>query len=852
MSKFKKLTLTCIAVLSAFIFVACSNGVDATSDDKPAGNPEISLSYNKDVYKYKVEDVLKAGQSFVNQSVKSKVGARAASVQLAEEDKWQGYIDGMYNVPSNIYGTSLTASENQLKIQGEDLGTLQNLVHSKNADGNYTKAVFEYKDHLYYVWDKGVLNSNNSYVVISSADDTDTDHIVFDQQEHLYKPEWSNFKIWVWDTDEGGNVYRRGNLGYVYTIRNVELAEGTYATITVGGFGYYQYGFRVWIKDCDGPFAEPAGQGEAGAEDAYKPEELKTVTEGEDFIYEVVNNTSDELTVANYIRDYSKAKFDEGIVAQTEDVVIAKGGKYQFKYKTADLKKYDNGSTSLGCFFTPKGKWRCGGWENGLDIENKVHTVTVTDSEDYCIEGVNSYRFLDVKELIEAEDDYDFIYEVVNNTSGKVTIANYIRSWNNSTKKDKYLAQTKDIVLEKGKTYQFKYSTAELQEAFKAEDNNTSIHLGCFFTPEDKWTCGGWENSLTNKNKIHRVTLTDDKNSCVNGENKWIDNDPNAIIFTPLATDKGIEITLKNIQEKTSSIQVRDNKNCQTIYQINNSNNASLPEEITFLDEYVETGKEYNYYVTYQTTDGNKKLEPVTVKATGGKGSLSLTVKPEEKGVVITPDKAILDMKLSYLRIRRDYADDNIYGCQSIYRQIQGSQDYSVTDYFVTKGMKYIYKLENAVMQDSYIDEQNKVQARYFPRLEAVTVTIPENCGTGELELSTPPIASWDNENQKVVITQLPVVSNNYPENATLNYVGFIYHAKEESRNCYLEMYLTNPATEPVSLSWDKGKTYYPTDKAEWGDRGYVIMVSVENTNYQIYKTQDKVFDGLPQEITLK
>ena len=65
-------------------------------------------------------------------------------------------------------------------------------------------------------------------------------------------------------------------------------------------------------------------------------------------------------------------------------------------------------------------------------------------------------------------------------------------------------------------------------------------------------------------------------------------------------------------------------------------------------------------------------------------------------------------------------------------------------------------------------------------------------------------------------------------------------------------MYLTNPATESVSLSWDKGKTYYPTDKAERGDRGYVIVLNIDNTNYQIYKTQDKVFDGLPQEITLK
>ena len=72
MSKFKKLTLTCIAVLSAFIFVACSNGVDATSDDKPTGNPEISLQYDANIYTCKMEDVLKAGQSFVNQSVKSK------------------------------------------------------------------------------------------------------------------------------------------------------------------------------------------------------------------------------------------------------------------------------------------------------------------------------------------------------------------------------------------------------------------------------------------------------------------------------------------------------------------------------------------------------------------------------------------------------------------------------------------------------------------------------------------------------------------------------------------------------------------------------------------------------------
>ena len=840
--------------------MACSNGVDATSDDKPTGNPEISLSYNKDVYKYKVEDVLRAGQSFVNQSVKSKAGARAAAVELTDDDKWQGYIDGMYNVPSNIYGTSLTASENQLKIQGEDLGTLQNLVHSKNEAGNYTKAVFEYKGHLYYVWDKGVLNPNNSYVVISSADNNELDNIVFDQKNHLYKPEWSNFKIWVWDTDEEGNVYRRGNLGYVYTIRNVELAEGTYATITVGGFGYYQYGFRVWIKDCDGPLAEPAGQGEAGAEDAYKPAELKTVTEGEDFIYEVVNNTSDELTVANYIRDYSKEKFYEGILAQTKDVVIAKGETYQFKYKTSDLEQYENGSTSLGCFFTPKGKWTCGGWENGLDRANEVHTVTVTDSEEYCIEGTNSYRYLDVKTLTEKEEDYDFVYEVVNNTKGKVTIANYIRSWNPTKEKGKYLAQTKDIILNKGESYKFKYSIDELRTAYPG-DNNTYISLGCFFFPEGKWRCGGWENSLDvkNKNKIHLVTLTDSEDYCVDGRNTWINTDPNAFTFTPVATDDGIVISLNNVPEDATYIQVRDRNTWKNVYQINNWNNYPLPKEITFCDYYVEAGKEYEYYVNYETDDGYEQLDPITVKAIGGKGSLSFTVKTEKQGVVITPDESVLDLNLSSLRVRKDYADDT-YGCQDIYRNIQkDSQDYSLIDYFVTPGMKYIYQLN--VEQNSYIeiDEQRKIQACYFPRLENKTVTIPENCGTGELELSTFPKASWDNENQKVVITQQPVVSKNYPEDTSLSEVGFIYRPKGDYYNYYLNFPLATPVTELKwpgndfsGSSWQRGKTYIPSDKTDRGDRGYVIMVNVENTNYQIYKTQDKVFDGLPQEITLK
>jgi hypothetical protein len=458
--------------------------------------------------------------------------------------------------------------------------------------------------------------------------------------------------------------------------------------------------------------------------------------------------------------------------------------------------------------------------------------------------------------LIEAEEDYDFIYEVVNNTSGKVIIANYIRSRNNSTKKDKYLAQTKDIVLEKGKTYQFKYSTAKLLEDFPEEDNSTYNSIGCFFTPEDKWTCSGWENSLDKKNKIHRVTLTDDENSCVNGENKWLDNDPNAIIFTPLATDKGIEITLKNIPEDTNYIQIHDGK--QYIYDIGKGN-YPMPEEITLTDFYVEADKEYTYYIQYSTHDDFVELEPIVVKATGGKGSLSFTVKTEKQGVVITPDKSVLDLGIDTLRVFKDFSVISPY--------IQkDSQDYSVTDYFVTSGKKYLYSL--GVWKHNYIeiDGQREAYTSYLPRLEEKTVEIPENCGSGELELSTFPKASWDNENQKVVITQQPVVSKNYPEDTSLCEVGFIYRRKNYSSNYYLRFPLADPVTElkwpgngfsgsnymSGENSWQGGKTYYPSDKDDRGDNGYIIIVKVGNTEYQIHKNQDKVFDGLPQEITLK
>ncbi len=364
------------------------------------GSPDNNATYDSSYYNVSMKEALIASQSFVNQSVKSQAG-RNAFVDLSDDDKWQGYITNNYgnnwNVPSNIYGTSLTTADNTLVINGEDLGTLQELTFHKDSNGNFTRAVFEYKGYSYYVFDKEQYVKNASYIVLASEDDGD--HIYFDQEGKTYTKDWSNFKIWEWCKAGDNNLYRTGNLGYAYTIRNFKMQDGSYATVTVSGFNYYNYGFRVWIKETDGKTVKknyPAKTSE-NTEGAYQPSLIPAscFTETPDFVYEIVNNTSGTLIVQNYLRDWNIDDYDLSIISVSEEKEIPQGGTYQFKYNLDELKKQsDSNNYGLGCFFTPEGKWRCGGWENSLNQPGRKHTVTVTDSQQACMDGENSWSDL--------------------------------------------------------------------------------------------------------------------------------------------------------------------------------------------------------------------------------------------------------------------------------------------------------------------------------------------------------------------------------------------------------------------------------------------------------------------------
>ena len=859
MIKSKKILFTLILAVTACLFTACPdpNGVTQTDDPPKQQTPAQltpSLDYDKTVYKITMDAVINSSKDFVNQSIKSQA-SRAA--ELSEDDTWQGYIDYMWNVPSNIYGTSTDPGDNRLEMHGEDLGTLQPLVHSTDENGNYRKAVFEYKGHLYYVLDKGNEDPNNSYVVLSSEDDFN--HIVFDQAGKIGSDDWSNFKIWVWEKDLNNELYRRGNLGYAYTLRNVEMLDGSFATITVAGFNYYHYGFRVWIKETDGQTAKPelpenTQDNQYKVESAYTPEKLQTRESDEDFIYEVVNNTSGDLTVSNYIRDWSIEYFDFGIIAQTEDVLIKKGESFQFKYKTSELAKYDNDKHSvvLGCYFTPEGKWRCGGWENNLNSKNKIHTVTVTDSEEYCMDGKNSWRIFNLDELKENTEHYDAVYEIVNNSSYDFELAFALRYWNNDTKTNELLAKTDEIQVEAGDSVQFKYSTDELLKQYNA---NSPFNYGlCVLYDGTIWAA----TNLNSKNQLYTVTLKDSEEYGVDFDTSYKHLDtPDSIHFKAVPGNDGIKLTVDNIPKDTNYIRVYESGTWITIYQVQNYNaSVSLPEKIEFCDEFVQQGNEYTYCIQYKTNSSsnyeNFSIDPV--KATGGKGELSFTIEAKKEGVILSPDKSILDSGLNRLSIRREPGDEDSYGYQAFGCDLSDlSENSYLTDYFVTSGKEYTYKLECQFNNKIEIDKNNYINVRYNPRANIATITIPENCGLGELSLTTFPKASWDSNAQKVTFTQTPVISTNYPENTTLQEVGFMYHKENNSsNNYYIDYYYYSPQ-EAISLNWKGGPgKYYASSPELQGSRGYVICINVDNTYYQVYDYKEHMFDDMPQEITIQ
>lgn len=453
------------------LFVSCGSPLDGKKD------------FDHEYYNIGMGEAISASKDFVNNSVKSSVTAsRAAFVELSDDDKWQGYIDGMWNVPSNVYGTDEYSANNQLVINGEDLGTLQELYFHKDEAGNFRKGIFEYKGNFYYVLDKETLTNkeSDSYVILAASDGLDK--VVVDQKDYFDNPEksfiredFSNFKIWIWE-DNGEN--RRGNLGYAYTLRNIRMLDGSYATVTVSGYNYYNYGFRVWIKETAAPTVTN--------KEIYELENhIKNGTEDYDFIYELKNTTDKTLYFQNYLADcIDQGNYNNLSIGKRRKVMPNE--EVQLKYSITDLRKtFPAKNLVMGAFFYDD-EQRClgGGWENGINsqVKNRIHIVTAhwksdnndvdfDNSEEQILaipeEGVITLSLKNCAEQLKNVSYID-IERKEHTSENWSSVMNYMGSDNRSVETD---VEIKDYYTDAGKTYDYRI-------AYWGEDSQEYLDLG--------------------------------------------------------------------------------------------------------------------------------------------------------------------------------------------------------------------------------------------------------------------------------------------------------------------------------------------------------------------------------------
>ena len=166
------------------------------------------------------------------------------------------------------------------------------------------------------------------------------------------------------------------------------------------------------------------------------------------------------------------------------------------KYKSVyDLRVfYTNNSNSYG---RVSNIYTCSCKDIIMDMLNKGE-FSITPVDGYKCLMLNNDP-LDLNNYIK-EKDYDFIYEVVNNSSDKIIFANILMGDNSQV-----LSLTNDFEIEPGQIFQFKY---DLQTLRKIYGSNCQLCLDLKKSEEKQWI-RGWENELDHFNEKHTVVVTD-------------------------------------------------------------------------------------------------------------------------------------------------------------------------------------------------------------------------------------------------------------------------------------------------------------------------------------------------------
>lgn len=316
-----------------------------------------------------------------------------------------------WNVPSSVFGISTDAYDNILTINGENLGRMQNLVHHRDDAGRYSSAVFQYKGHLYYVFGTYVPDVGDVPVICSA---NDSSQVWLDVMTKRDSSSYSEARVWVWDYFYN-SLFRNGWTGMVFTLRNVQMLDGSYATISMSFNDVFNSGIRIWIregKQGKKNYPDYNGEGYDSFPDNV-PQNLGNLLVSSssgsfyNFAYRVNNNLGTDVQVRSFFeaRTVSNFRIKEQAADTTPWYPLPQDGSFEFRYRAEDLYAVYAAYPEAWIGFQIKvnDKEMSGWWVNVQDYHSQKYIVTVGRAAD------GNFECTDTSESLYSSDGCNYL-----------------------------------------------------------------------------------------------------------------------------------------------------------------------------------------------------------------------------------------------------------------------------------------------------------------------------------------------------------------------------------------------------------------------------------------------------------
>ena len=256
---------------------------------------------------------------------------------------------------------------------------------------------------------------------------------------------------------------------------------------------------------------------------------------------------------------------------------------------------------------------------------------------------------------------------------------------------------------------------------------------------------------------------------------------------------------------------------------------------ITFIDRYVDSGKEYAYFVNvernYYGTSVNKY---VTVTAQGGNGELSIIAEnsTEDEGIKLTLSGEVKAKEYDgpiFPNITRVLVEDEEVGYVRITNFNNETFINPIIDYFVDENSEYKYVYECKLYTSD-------MKSSYMPHTKAAV--IKATSGLKEPKLTKSPVITFDGEKTVTFTTKPEVAVTNWPEDFTASLS--LQYSYEYDKNCFdgqtIDYDLINQE-ENSDISLWYNSTYRGTYKYE---NQYSLYISYDNKINYLYVSKEE------------